>query len=302
MPPIPQRRPARTEAGLPKVRTPINRLSLPTERKKVFVEFDQFSTLIYGRPGIGKTTFLTSYAGCLLFSCERVSRGIAAYDFNAEDGGVYSWDIFLRGVQLLEDNPGNFKTIGIDTLEALYDLCFVYVCAKRGIPHPSEEKGWGGAWDAITTEFTRGLSRIEATGRNIVYTAHSQDNTIKPAIGEPFNRIVPKLKKAPLSYVQAKTDNILYADYVRDIHDKKTRRVIICSGDELIDAKHVNIGNFFPDILPLDPKEGVEVCCRALRGEEKGISLSQIDISKEMSDTAKNSLINRQRAERTKRD
>jgi len=237
--------------------------SLPTAPKETCHNFLELAGLIYGRPGIGKTSFLASFPETLMLSCERVSKGISCFDFNAENGGVHKWEVFLAAIKLLEDTPGTFKTVGIDTIDALYNLCFAYVCKKFGIAHPQDE-AYGKAWDAIKQEFAGALDRLWATGRGVIFTSHAKESEVKSHSGETYSRITPTMSNQAFGYIKAKTDYVFYAEYFRDTNGEPVR-VLITSGDDLVEAK---CPGGIPRFLPLDKKRGVDVVIEAFTGDD----------------------------------
>lgn len=250
-------------------------LALPVGAKKVSIDFYRLVTCVYGRPGIGKTTFAAGFPDVVLFSCERVSPAISAPDFNAENGGVRDWATFLEGVKLLEQNPKAYRTVVIDTIEALYQHCFRHVCKAKGIDHPQDE-AYGKGWDAIKNEFVGGIDRLWATGRGVVFTAHAKEVENTTFSGEKYTRIQPAVGGPALAYLKAKTDCVFYLEYFRG-QDGNPIRVAITEGDELVDAKHAGE---LPRFMPLRKDGGCELFARAYKGEAVGLTLDQIRTGK----------------------
>jgi len=270
-------------------------LSLPTEKKVTEPNFFLYASLFYGRAGVGKTTMLSSFPNALMFSCERVSKGIECHDFNWEDGGVHSWDIFLAGVELLEQTD-QFETICIDTIDAAYAHCMDYVCKNKGIEHPQDE-GYGKGWAAVKEEFASTLDRIWATGRGVVFSSHAKEVTITSHSGEEYTRIQPTMSGQAYSYIKAKSDFVFYCEYVKDRHGR-SRRVIFTTGDEIVDAKHAGD---LPQYLPLDKSRGVEVVVDAFCGEDVGIPIDDIRPSKETSKSGE-TVLTKQRLEAARKN
>lgn len=267
-------------------------LVLPSGPKKIEADLSRYTIFVYARPGVGKTTLLSSFPDCLMFSCERVSKGIPCADFNSENGGVKNWEIFRAGVELLEKDR-RFKTVAIDTIDAAYNHCFNWVCEQRGIEHP-EEEGWSKAWKAIQKEFQDQLMRIEATGRGVAFSSHSKEVEVQASSGAKFNRIQPTCAGAAYQIVKARTDFMLYAEHART-KEGKSIRILITEGDELIDAKHA--GNM-PAIIPLRAQGGYKVLEDAFAGRIQGIAPSSLMSGRDTSKTA-NTLINKLKIKNT---
>jgi hypothetical protein len=254
-------------------------LSLPTSPKHACTDFFEYVSLIYGRAGIGKTTWAAGFPNSLLLSCERVSKGVEAYDFNWENGGVTSWEIFLAAVDLIEKNPGKFKTVVIDTAEALYQHCFNFICKKLGVDHPSDGRDFGKAWAMIKDEFTNALDRIWKVGLGVCFTAHAKEVDVVSNSGSKYTRIMPEMAAPMYKYLRAKSDFMFYAEYLRD-KDGNPLRVLITSGDDLIEAKSAGS---LPRILPFTKEDGVQTVVDAFAGERVGINPSELRASNQTS-------------------
>lgn len=271
------------------------KLSLPTEPKKSCMDFFRYASLIYGRPGIGKTTWAASFPESLLLSCERVSKGIECFDFNAENGGVKNWDVFRQAVDLLEASPTQFATVIIDTIDAAYLHCLTWVCAKMGIAHPQDE-GYGKGWDAVRKEFTETMDRLWATGRGIVFISHAKEIQITSHSGEEFSRIQPTMSGQAYSFIKAKTDFVLYCEYYRDA-EGNPMRVLITSGDDIVDAK--SAGDL-PRFLPFTKGDGVQIIVDAFAGKDVGINAADLRAGKQTSQGGSN-LVTKARTEAAKK-
>ena len=98
-------------------------LALPTKRNEPERDLRRYSFLLYGREGIGKTTYLSTFPGMLFITSEPGAKGLRIFEWNKENGGTTSWPIFLRAVEVLETDPGFYKNIAIDTVDRLHQLC-----------------------------------------------------------------------------------------------------------------------------------------------------------------------------------
>ena len=266
-------------------------LALPTEMKEVNDNFFDYITLIYGRPGIGKTTFAASYPNAVLFSCERVSPGIKCYDFNTENKGpgVNTWEVFREGVKLLKKS-NQFETVVIDTVASAYAHCLEWKCDDLGIPYP-KDNDYGKSWGAVKEEFENQLNQIRKTGRKLVFTAHANEREIETHSGEKYTRIEPLMSSGAQKICKAITDFVFYADFVKI--DGKSKRVLFTTGDEIIDAKHAELeSETFPRYLPLKAKNGAQVVLEAFLGKDVGIDPDLIKPEKRTSDVAAESIAN----------
>lgn len=254
--------------------------SLPDAPKEPSGDFMAYCTCVYARAGFGKSTFMASFPDAIFFSTERVSKGLRCYDFNAEQGGVHSWDVFRAGVRLLEKERGRFGTVCIDTIDAAYGQALDWVCAKHGIEYP-QDKAYGKGWNAVKTEFVEQLDRLWATGRGIVFSSHSKEAEITSASGIKYTRIQPTMGGQAWAFIKAKSDYLFYGEFFKDRRGQ-LRRVWITTGDELVEAKHAP-GHPLPRFLPCAAVNGVSVVQRAFAGEDVGIDPADIIPDKQTS-------------------
>jgi len=252
---------------------------LPTQKKKASDDFFSYIHCFYGRAGIGKSTLASSFPETLMLSCERVSKGLQCFDFNSENGGVYDWDVFRAAVDLLQKSD-EFKTVAIDTIEAAYEQCQTWVCAKGGYKHPNEANDYGKTWKACIEEFHSQMFAIYNSGRGLVLLSHSKEADITAHSGEKYVRIQPSLGGKVLEWLKQKTDFMTYCEFVKDIHGD-SKRVFITNGDEIVDAKNpVDL----PFYLPFEKgSKGVEILLQAFNGEDVGLPVSDLRPSKETS-------------------
>lgn len=268
-----------------KAQSPSEGFSLPDKPKSACDDFFLYASLIYGRPGIGKTTWAASFPDALLLSCERVSKGIECYDFNVQNGGVHSWRVLRAAVDLLEKNPDRFKTVVIDTIDAAYNQCLEYVCNQEGIDYP-KENDFGKSWKKISREFTSVMDRLWATKRGIVFISHAKEVDIQSHSGEKYTRIQPTMSGQAYNFIKAKTDFVFYAEYYRAANGDPLR-IIITSGDDVVDAK--SVGNL-PRFLPFTKEDGVDIVLRAFAGEDVGIDPATLKSDKQTSKAGGNLL------------
>lgn len=267
-------------------------IQLPSAPRERDPDISRYNVLVYGRGGVGKTTLTGSYPKCMMLSCERISRGLRLYDFNADGGGVTHWDIFRHAVDLLETDsannggvPDKFRTVGVDTIDAGYELALRAVCDERGIDHP-EDQGWGKGWSALKKEFAGTVTRIHRAGYGIVLISHSKEVEVKGFSGNTFTRIQPTASGQAYAFAKGFTDNTFYAEWMKTQSGKDVR-VLITVGDEIIDAKN---SLDLPKFLELPLKGGYEMLCKAAAGNYDGIKSSVLIPSRNTSEAAKNLL------------
>ena len=128
--------------------------------------------VIYGPEGIGKSTFAANFPDALFIDTEGSTNSMDV----ARLPRPTSWTMMLEEIDYVKKNPGECRTLIIDTIDWAESLCVESVCAsygKKGI----EDFGYGNGYVYVKEEFGRFLNRLSdliEIGINVVLTAHAQ--------------------------------------------------------------------------------------------------------------------------------
>ena len=271
-------------------------LTLPTAPKPKDEDFSHYTTLLYGREKIGKTTVAASWPEAIFFCCEPGTKGLEVYELNHEKGGVKTWDIFREGVALLEKNPGRFQSVIVDTVDRAYDMCLDWVCKTRNIEYPGVDalgrEDYGKSWRAVKQEFVSCIHRISQSGRGILFISHAKESDVESASGQKYTIIHPTYSGQAKNVVEALVDFIFYAEYIK-APDGSTQRILVCRGDECVRAgARQGIVADFPAFLPMKKVDGYGVILRAFQGTEPGLDPKTLLPANNTTSVGKN-LINR---------
>jgi len=230
--------------------------------------------MVYGRAGVGKSTLLSSFPETMMLSTERISRGLTCFDFNWEAGGVTSWAVFKKALDLLERDGerGGFRTVAVDTIDAAYNHCLTWVCQQKGITHPSDLE-YGKGWNLLRTEFRETLLRVPRMGLGLTMTSHCKESTITSPSGSKVSRIEPSCSGQAYDIIKSISDVTIYIDWMKNLATGKNIRVMITDGDEVLDAKN-NCG--LPRYLGFGKGDGYAQIKAAMKGEDVGIADSKL--------------------------
>lgn len=144
-----------------------------------------FKSLIYGQPGIGKTTAALSSPNALLLDFDGGINRVQ-HTYQKDVVQVSSW----KDVEaVLKEDLSNYKTIVIDTVDKLLDFMtkdLISSNSKNGQRDGNlTQKGYG----ARKSKFKNFVSQISLMGKHLVFVAHEKEQarneeiTLRPDIG-----------------------------------------------------------------------------------------------------------------------
>lgn len=152
--------------------------------------------LWYGPEGVGKTSLIADMPDPILMDIEGGSAEIeiARYMFRDEPGGHVprTYEEILGGIDDLVSNPGHgYRTLGIDTADALEAKIQEYVCKRDGEEN-IEKYGYGKGYKVAVAELRVLISRLNVLryrdGMAIAIAAHAKARTFKNPEGPDYDR------------------------------------------------------------------------------------------------------------------
>jgi len=179
---------------------------LPTKKSEPKTGMDQFNWIVYGPPKIGKTTLAAQFPGVLFLATEDGQGSHGCYRV-----AVDSWEKFLAACKELATTKHDFKTLVVDTVDNLWELCSAYICAKRGIEHESELE-YGKGFQLVQTEFFRAVTKLSLLPFGLVLISHSVEVEIETRT-KKYTKSVPSFKRKQQSRLLGMADFILYCDF-----------------------------------------------------------------------------------------
>lgn len=135
---------------------------------------DTLSVLIYGQPGIGKTTFGVSAPDAVLFDYDGgVQRINGAHQVPTLQ--PTSWEDTALALQEIQNEMPEVKTIVIDTVGKMLDYMSAYIIksdTKMAMRDGSLSlKGYG----VRKTMFVNFIKQLAIMGKNVVFVAHERE-------------------------------------------------------------------------------------------------------------------------------
>jgi hypothetical protein len=189
---------------------------------------------IYGVPGVGKTTFGASAPSPLVCCVERGADELEVPKLPAPE----SWESFVTDLRELVTTDHGYKTLVVDTLDALEVHAVNYIC-QRNNKSTLADFSWGAGYALLVQEwrlFLRGLEVLrDKKGMNIVLIAHEHRKVFSdPELGS-FEMYRPKLQDKIWSLTNEWCDAVLFAQFDQAILEKEGQKArAIVSGRRVI--------------------------------------------------------------------
>ncbi len=208
--------------------------------------------IIFGKDGVGKSTFCAGAPGAVFIAVE---SGLDNIDALAVPTPTH-WEDLIEYVQALSTDE-RCGTIVIDSLDWAEQLCWRHVCAQgdeKGRKQKNIESfGYGKGYVAALAEWRvllGELQRARANGKNVLLIAHAERKAVKNPTGEDYDAWAIKLNAKAAGIIREWVDVVGFAEL----------DVAIIEGKEKTDrAKGVSTGK---RILRTQPAAGYDAKTR----------------------------------------
>lgn len=166
--------------------------------------------LLAGEPKIGKSTFAASAPGAIGILTEDGMSGIDAQAFPL----AQSLDDVYGAIGTLLNEPHDFKTVFVDSLDWLEPLLHAHVCRANGWPD-IEKPGYGKGYVAAAAEWRTLLDGLEALrtqrGMGVILVCHVKQQRIEDPLTEGYDAWVLKLHSRASAIVEEWADIVGFA-------------------------------------------------------------------------------------------
>jgi hypothetical protein len=167
-------------------------LSLKSLRKVTAT--DPARIVLYGVPKIGKTSLAAEFPDPVFLQVEEGTPGdLELTSF----GQLTSYDAVLEAFTALIVEEHDYKTVVIDSLDAIEPLVWAETCRRNGwqnIEAPGYGKGYVEA-ETVWRDVVAAVNALRARGMTVVEIAHSEAVRFEPPGMEPYARYSLKLHK-----------------------------------------------------------------------------------------------------------
>ena len=188
---------------------------------------------IYGAGGLGKTTLAMNAPKPVFLDLE---DGLDALeipdhiDILEPSEPIESWEQLLATIQAIINDPGDRKSIVIDTLDRAEWLCWEFVCRKARVE--SIEKiggGYGKGYTAAYEEFRRLVHLLETLrsrhGFWVIVNAHAKIENAGSAETDEYQRWTLKVDKRVAGLIVESFDAVLFARLEIFVAENKNKKM-----------------------------------------------------------------------------
>lgn len=176
-------------------------MQLPKAERKKRTEDGKIKLWIYGDPFSGKTTFANQAEMPLFLNTDGNvdyidSPAVIIKDGTYTEGRLikktFGWQTFKEALEELEKDTQGYKTVVVDLIESIYELCRTYMYSVKGWTHESDDPFR--AYDIIRKEFLDVMKRLTNLNMNVILISHENtERDITKSSGSKVTSIRPNI-------------------------------------------------------------------------------------------------------------
>lgn len=274
----------------------------PPKGKPPSQDFPPVAICLYGPSGIGKSSMFAYWPkpGFVvdhhedgiedLVQWKQAPKPVFVKQFGGPDDEKKgkAWEKMLEYLWQVASGKFGIKTLVVETLTGMQQLCFNYHCQRYFDGDWSKEgfynyqQGPVNAAQRDWPEFIDALKGVWEAGIHVVVTAHSQVKTVPNPEGKDFDKYLPFLQKDIWQAIHRWCKTLLLYKMEVDVEGRgrqkgkgvagSERRIIYTTPSVFWDAKN-RYG--LPDLIPAgeSPREAAEALLAALRKASKQVGV-----------------------------
>lgn len=170
---------------------------------------------VYGTGGIGKTSLAAEFPNPIYLFTEGEEPPT---DVDMPGLQIESFDDLLNIIGQLLTEEHEYKTVIIDSLDALEKLIWRFTCLRMGWENmDSNDKGsataFGKGYLEADNDWQEYISAIKALARHdlhVVQILHSETKSFNDPMVDSYDRYRPKLQKRAADIIMEKSDALLF--------------------------------------------------------------------------------------------
>jgi len=225
-------RPVKRKTAKKKAAKPKRRSSSPKKTGPGFLGLSPFSMILYGPPGVGKTSFAANFPkpGFIIDPKEEGIRTLTEFKRVPEPVFVEEVGSFNRTLDFAEDiASGSYdvETAVFDSLTGFEQLVFAHHCEEH-FDGDWSAKGFysyqQGPKNAAKTDVPRMLDALDSirdAGINVILIAHSQVKSYNNPEGADYDRFSVVCDKETWNQVFRWSKAVLFMNYIVELESAK---------------------------------------------------------------------------------
>ena len=203
--------------------------------------------LVYGRPGVGKTTFAAASRTPIFIQTEDGADVAGAARFPKAE----NFEAIVGAIDTLLSEDHSYGAVVIDTLDWLAPLIYAKTVEDGKVnPHYKtknilqiEDFGYGKGYEYADMHFRAVLEKLnklrETKGMAVIMLAHSELKRYEDPASEGYDRWMPKLQKKAAATCMEYSDIVGFANYFTSMKsvDKgfgQTKNIAIGDGSRVL--------------------------------------------------------------------
>lgn len=215
----------------------MNRMSVASVSKKRTDDPDFW--MLVGVEGVGKTGFGVEATGSVILPAE---EGLLPYPNAAAFPRPETWDDVRAVFQSLLTEKHDYKTLVVDTLDAVEVLLCKHVCAQNRWPNMNA-LDYMNCWLANLDpwrEFINDCHRLrKERGMEVGLIAHAQVKAFRNPSGADYDTYAPKLEKRAIPLFREQVNAMLFATFEETVVKGKKEAAVGDKGKVVITGQRI---------------------------------------------------------------
>lgn len=232
------RGPTRTKKKAPTRSNPVvsSGISLPQKPHEPPKNLEDYTTLLCGKKGVGKTSLCAQFPNATIFQFEPGRRSVRCKQIPKPGEEPLTWDRFLQYKDLIVDKQ---IRVVVDTIDRAWAACVKFMLRRWDIPAVKVLKGYDPStfWFEAHQELSETLEALLLSGCPLMFISHYKKTVVKPRDGDSFHEWEPACGAA-WDDMKVICDIVLFYTY------RRAERAMTVRGTQLVYASPGPEGHF----------------------------------------------------------
>lgn len=269
---LPKKKKAAADMPTKRIVRPDSSISLPEKDIIPSDDLLDYTILVYGKKGVGKTSLMAQFPNAIIFNWDFGRRSVKCKQVPKAGEPPLDWARWKDYEEILAADPPDGYVV-TDNMMQCWGACVRWYCEKRGIATPSDLAGQQrpGFWSDAKMELIRSFKTLMYAGVKLAFTSHMKKGAFGTRNGDEFNDWEPDCGAA-WDMLKEICDIVIFYSYHR------TERSFTVRSTELVHASPGPADHFLdPDGKPLiefpagdSLKESYETLVKAFNNQVYG--------------------------------